>query len=204
MTFVGHVPYFPGVPHFGYAKTAVSPVETTRFLDLPTQEASLRALAELTARSVLKPFVRNTALRIRSECANRDDMCELKAIFDALKHGNANVPPFVNGFAYVADPRLADYFTAPEDSIKNCLRGACGGDCDDHTALVAALAAAIGFKVGLRAWGRDKRGFSHVYPVVAYPKRPPFQRILGLDTTVDYSKVGWEPPKGNVLTAWLE
>jgi hypothetical protein len=186
---------------YGSARTSDS---TTRLYDLSTQESSLRKLAQLTRENTVKPLVRNTALRIRAACAGRDDMCELKAIFDTIKHGNPDIAPFVNGFAYVADPRFADYFTAPEDSIRNCMRGACGGDCDDHTALVAALCAGIGFKVGLRAWGRDSRGFSHVYPVVAFPKRPPCDRVLGMDTTVEESKVGWEPPKGNIITAWLD
>ena len=164
----------------------------------------MRELAELTQRATVSSLVRNTALKIRNECASRDDMCELRAIFDTVKNGNPNVSPFRNGFAYVADPRFADYFASPVDTIANCLKGACGGDCDDHTSLVAALAGTLGFKAGLRAWGRDTRGYSHVYPVVAFPKRPPFERIIGMDTTVPYSKVGWEPPKGQVLTAWLD
>lgn len=187
---------------YGYARSTTT--ATTTIKDYSSQAASLKRLAELTQKNSIKPLVRNTALRIRAECKGREDFCELKAVFDTVKYGNPNVAPFVNGFAYVADPRFADYFTAPEDTINNCLRGACGGDCDDHTALVAALCASLGFKVGLRAWGRDSRGFSHVYPVVMFPKRPPFDRVLGMDTTVEESKVGWEPPKGNILTAWLE
>jgi hypothetical protein len=72
------------------------------------------------------------------------------------------------------------------------------------TALVIALAGSLGWKCGARAWGKTADGYSHVYPVVAFPKRPPFQKIVGLDTTVPDSKVGWEPPKAHVLTAWLE
>lgn len=196
--------------NFGYARS--SPLQTSRLLDLPSQEAALQKLAELTKRAALTELVRNTALRIRNPCGSRStklpqekvDYCELETLFDTIKYGNASVPPFVNGFAYVADPRFADYFASPVDSITNCLKGACGGDCDDHTSLVAALAGTLGFKVGLRAWGRDKRGFSHVYPVVAFPKRAPYRQVIALDTTVPESKVGWEPPKGEVLTAWLE
>ncbi len=79
-------------------------------------------------------------------------------------------------------------------------------NCDDHTSLIAALAATLGFTVGLRAWGSGKKGedYVHVYAVVALPKRPPFREEVGLDTTVDDSTVGWEPRGGLTLTAWLE
>jgi len=188
-------------PSYGYSR---SRAETARYVNAKDQQASLKLLAELAQRGTVNPLVRNTAVKIVGECASRDDVCELQAIFDAVKHGNAAVEPLKNGFKYVADPRYADYFEAPADALENCLRGACGSDCDGHTALVIALAGSLGWKCGARAWGRSADGFSHVYPVVAFPKRPPFQKILGLDTTVPDSKVGWEPPKAHVLTAWLE
>lgn len=184
----------------------------SRLISAKNQEASLRELAALTQRASVNPLVRTTAIKIvRSQkCGEnvrpigRDDACELQAIFDAVKNGNPQVAPLRNGFAYIADPRYADYFASPVDNLRACLKGACGGDCDDSAGLIAALCASVGFKVGLRAWGRDSGGFSHVYPVVAYPKRPPFKNVVGLDATVPESLAGWEPPKANVLTAWLD
>lgn len=77
--------------------------------------------------------------------------------------------------------------------------------CDDHAGLICALAGSIGFRMGLRAWGPPNSDeFVHVYAVAAYPKRPPHTQIVGMDTTVDESYVGWEPPKGRVLTAVLK
>lgn len=76
-------------------------------------------------------------------------------------------------------------------------------NCDDHTMLIGALLSALGFRVGARAWGREKGNYSHVYAVVGYPKRAPTKE-LGLDSTVKESFVGWEPPAGHVLTAWTE
>jgi len=168
------------------------------------QQASLKLLAELAQRATVHPLVRNTALKIVRDCESREDMCELQAVFNAVKRGDAGVAPLLNGFKYVADPRYADYFESPVDALENCLRGACGSDCDGHTALIVALCGALGWKCGARAWGRDKNGYSHVYAVVAFPKRPPFSKVVALDTTVPESKVAWEPPKGEVLTAWLE
>jgi hypothetical protein len=81
-------------------------------------------------------------------------------------------------------------------------------NCDEHTILVAALCGAIGFKVGARAYGPDpkKQVFEHVYAVVAMPKRGPWKPsdIVGMDTTVPDASVGWQPPKGAVLTFWIE
>lgn len=151
---------------------------------------------------MLHPLVRETAFSIISDCASRDDECELEAIFNAVKHGDQRVAPLKRGFKYIADPRSTDYFTAPHRSLSACLRGACGGDCDDHTALICSLAGAIGFKVGLRAWGEYGEDFSHVYAVAMLSKRNP-TRVVGLDTTVEESSVGWEPPRGRVMTAWL-
>lgn len=180
---------------FGYART----------LSAATQQDALKTLAKLTLQASIDPTIRATALKIVRDCASRDDKCELEAIFNAVKFGDPDVRPLRNGFKYVADPRFSDYFTDPRDSLRSCIKGACAGDCDDHTALVAALLSSIGWQAGLRAWGPSSGSeFVHVYPVVAFPKRPPYSAALGLDTTVDESEVGWEPPKGRVLTAWLE
>ena len=189
----------------------------TRLLDLSTQKEALQKLAELTQRATINPLVRNTALKIVRGVDSRDDVGELDAIFNAVKYGDPAVAPLAEGFKYVADPRFADYFASPVDNINQCLKGACGGDCDDHAGLICALAGSIGFGTGLRAYGPpDTDGYSHVYAVALLPKRPTpvygahgdvvgfkYKRAVGMDTTVDHSKLGWEPPRGNVLTAWI-
>jgi hypothetical protein len=79
--------------------------------------------------------------------------------------------------------------------------------CDDQVILVGSLCAAIGFKVGARAWGKGASGeYQHVYPVVLVPKGGPWPRGYygtGLDTTVPRFDVGDEPEGGHILTAWL-
>lgn len=82
-------------------------------------------------------------------------------------------------------------------------------NCDDQAILLATLLSALGFKVGLRAWGpkKGKREYVHVYAVVALPKHGPWPAGYsghGLDTTVPESSVGWEPRKSEVLTVWIE
>lgn len=168
-----------------------------------TQREALEQLAELAQRSTVHPLVRETAIRLTADCDARDDECELQAIFDAVKHGDPRVQGLKAGVRYVADPRWADHFTAPYRLLKQCASGACAGDCDDHAALIVALAGSLGFKVGLRVWGPTPSEFVHVYAVAGVPKRDP-REVVGLDTTVDASSVGWEPPNGSVMTAWLE
>ena len=133
------------------------------------------------------------------------------AIFDAVKNGDPRVSPLRQGVRYVRDPRFADYFTSPVDMLRQCQGGACAGDCDDHAMLISALCAALGWKAGMRAYGEEAGGFSHVYAVVAFPKLPTrrngklqWDRVLGLDTTVPKAIVGWEPPEAHVLTTWLD
>ncbi len=175
-----------------------------QYLNPTDQQASLKILANLTIRATVNPLVRNTALKIIRECGSRDDACELQAVYEAVKHGDPAVLPLKRGFKYVADSRFADYFASPVDSLNACTKGACGGDCDDHTSLVCALLGSVGWRCGLRAWGRRGDGaYSHVYPVAAFPKRPPHQRAVALDTTVPEFGPGDEPPRGDVLTAWL-
>lgn len=155
-------------------------------------------------RSTVAPLVRYTAQKIVRDCGSREDACELQAIYEAVKNGDASVQPLKTGYKYVADSRYADYFTSPVDTLKQCARGACGGDCDDHTALICALAGSLGWRTGLRAWGRRGDGvFSHVYAVALFPKRPPWRSWVAMDTTVPEFGVGDEPPRGDVITAWL-
>lgn len=189
------------MPSFGYDNPRGS---QNRLVDLATQQESLQALAELVQRATVNPLIRNTAVKIVQPCDSREDFCELKAIFDAVKTGIRSVPPLADGLKYVADPRYADYFESPVDTLHQCMKGACGSDCDGHAGLICALAGAIGWVVGLRAYGpRNEQGYSHVYAVALFPKKGPYERVVGMDTTVPSSELGWEPPKGNVLTAWL-
>lgn len=191
------------MPNFGLAKTRFVSNGVT-YRDYKTQSASLQALAELAQRASINPYVRYTALQVIRDCRERDDTGELDALWKALKEGDPGVKPLRNGFKYTADPRYADYFTSPVDLLKMGEQGVLRGDCDDASCLIAALGASIGFKMGLRAWGpKGSDYFTHVYPVFAFPKRPPFEGEQGFDITVDSASVGWEPPAGNVLTAWL-
>lgn len=165
-------------------------------------------LAELVEQATINPLVVNTARMIVSPYVEPNEprtekleWKQLNAIFNAVKSGDPNVKPLARGFKYVNDPRYADYFASPVDTINNCLKGACAGDCDEHAALLCALSGAVGFRCALRAWGpKNESGYSHVYAMAAFPKANP-RRWVPMDTTVPSSTLGWEPPRGNVLNA---
>lgn len=174
------------------------------------QPAALREIATLIAKGVHDPVVVRAARAITADLPARDDAAELTALYDAVKYGTDTVPALKNGFRYVADPRNADWYQSAAATLRECAAGACAGDCDEHTVLCASLAGALGFKVGARAWGPPKASeFTHVYAVVAYPKKGPWSdkdaaSVRAMDTTVDEAYVGWQPPRGRVLTYWIE
>jgi hypothetical protein len=175
-------------------------------LNPSNQKEALRILARLTRRAVTSPTVVTVARKLTNSCASRDDECELRAIWEAVKYGNKDVKGLENGVRYVSDPLPADFFQGPLRTLKSCRIGACAEDCDGHAALVAALAGALGFHVGVRAWGKKGSSeYEHVYACVAAPKLSPSKdprEWVGLDTTLENSDgFGWDPPTGRWLTA---
>jgi hypothetical protein len=173
--------------------------------EVASQKKALEELAKLIEKSTVDPMVRNAALAITHDVDSRDDLGEVQAIFQAVKHGTEQVEGLSKGLKYMSDPRWADFFTSPSRILKQSAHhpSLAAGDCDDHAALICALLGSLGFVCGLRAWGRTKGEFTHVYAVVAMPKIGP-EEFVGLDTTVEESEVGWEPPKGHVLTAIMD
>lgn len=181
----------------------------SRIKTVATQEQSLLEIAQLIRKGIENPRVRATAVKLIRNCTSRDDACEIQAIFDAVKTGNADVAALAQGFKYIADPKTLDFFQSAERSLAMCERGICGSDCDDHTILVASLLGSIGFTVGARAYGPSgASGFTHVYAMVVAPKKASYRDAqaekIALDTTVPRSHPGWEPPPGRVKTAWIE
>lgn len=170
-------------------------------------------LADMTARSILEWRVRQAAIALTANCRPRrgeapdasTSLCEVQSIYEAVKNGDRRVKGLEHGVRYVADPIIRDYFVAPHRLLESCEEGACGEDCDSQAALVAALLGALGFEVGLTAWGRKGAGaYQHVFAVVVLPKKGQGQRhVVALDTTVPSAEVGWRPPAGRTLTAWI-
>jgi hypothetical protein len=172
-------------------------------LDVRDQKVALRKLAEMTRRGITSPRVVYTARAIVKQCPARNDECELTAIYEAVKRGDKSVAALDDGFRYVSDPTTSDFFAGPNKILEMCEGGACSGDCDEHTSLVAALCGSIGFQVGLVAWGKaGTSGYQHVYAIAGYPKRSP-EEAVGMDTTVEQAQAGWEPPGGRRMYALI-
>jgi hypothetical protein len=178
-------------------------------LDISTQEQALVQLAKLTAEDTFDPIVRRAAIKIVRKCKARDDVCELSALFEAVKHGDKQIPGLENGVKYMSDNFWVDGFVSPAQMLRDCEAGACAEDCDSQGALMAALAGSLGFRVGVRAWGPSgESGFAHIYAVAIVPKdEPDLSKCyeFGLDTSADVgdSHAGWQPDEGNVATAWI-
>lgn len=190
------------------------PLQSQRNVDVGTQRKALASLAAMTAKSVIEWRVRQAAIAITQQCRppkgqgpdRSTALCELQSIYEAVKNGSQWVKGLEYGVRYVPDPIIRDYFIAPHLLLEWCEQGACGEDCDSQAALVCALTAAVGFTSGLRAWGKASSStYQHVFPVVLFPKRSDQgkQSVVALDTTVPTASVGWQPPKGRTLTAWI-
>lgn len=172
--------------------------------DVDDSMGSLTRLLGFARKAKLDPIVRATAIQMVASCDARDDMCELQALYNSVKYGNANISGFEQGVKYVSDPDSADYFIAPPRLIDLCQQGACAGDCDDSSMLLASLAGALGFVSGLKVYKPvGKEDYEHIYAVAGFPKLRP-KKLLGLDATVPYAEVGWEPPRGSGLTVLLD
>jgi len=197
--------------HYGRYGNSGSDPGSWSELDVRDQEEALQVLASLVEGDAGDPEIRQAAIRITSDCEARDDVCELTALFDAVKTGSKKVSWLRNGLKYMSDPRTRDWFPSPTRMMKMCKGGACAEDCDGQAALVAALAASLGFRVGLRAYakpGKPNGNYEHIYAVAMLPKVDDGsqEQVFALDTSADVgdSYAGWEPPRGQVLTAWME
>lgn len=181
-----------------------------RLEDLIDQRDALGKIAVLIRNGSIDQRIMQAAKAITRGCAARDDLCELESLFDAVRNGSSRVPWLRAGVRYVADSYSFDTFHGVGSLITLCESGACAFDCDDTTILIGSLAAALGFKVGARAWGQSKKQdgeYQHVYAVACVPKAGPWPRNYfghGLDTTVPEAAVGWEPEGGHIMTAWIE
>lgn len=114
------------------------------------------------------PRLRELSLNITRECRGRDDMCELKAIYDFT----------VNNIRYTGDFWGKDTFQSPFRTLQ--FRG---GDCDDHAALNAMLASWNGFKTKWRVTSNTGATWDHIYALAGVPRMDP-TRWVPLDTTL--------------------
>lgn len=116
---------------------------------------------EIFRRIVINEMIRN--------CGDRDDLCQVTAVWQWWRR---NV-------AYLPDPIGLDLYATPLETIR-----AGGGDCDDHVIGVDASLAMIGFPVGARVIQTvpELGGEWHVYSLIGVPRAGNTQ-MLPVDTT---------------------
>ena len=180
-----------------------------RLVTAQNQGVALKMLRDIAEEATIDRLVRQTALDIVGDesCRGKNakaDACQLESIFWAVKNGDPNVQALKRGVKYISDPRYADFFTTPGRLLRQCSKSSrqCAEDCESHATLVAALAGAIGFRSGIRAWGPAGQDYEHAYAVVKFPKHRMVEEIA-LDTSTEEAFPGWEPPAGRIMTEWI-
>lgn len=158
------------------------------------------------------PLVRETAIRMVRNCKGRDDMCEIQAVFTAIRDGDRGVPGFEKGMKYMTDPEMwsadgqdvIDHYTTPDRMIEECMRGVCAEDCDGMSAsLPIALLMSLGWKCAAAIFKPNgAKYFEHIYTLVGYPKLDP-EKVIAFDTTVSHD-MGWEATGGEHLSATFD
>jgi hypothetical protein len=127
---------------------------------------------------IIRAFGRQFLAPPGAPCRQRDEACEIERIWDFV----------VLNFRYVYDPAEIDTFATARESL---LAG--GGDCDDSTILIAALAGFVGFRAVARVISTqdNPKTWVHIYPLIGISKDDPKQWIP-LDVTVEGAAPGWE------------
>jgi hypothetical protein len=129
--------------------------------------------------SLRDPLMRQIGLLVTRHCPPRNDLCELKSIFDFT----------VKNVRYTGDVAGKDTF---QTALRTLQYG--GGDCDDHFTVNAVLAAENGFYSKARITSNTGATWDHIYAVVGLPKHKP-RRWIALDTTLGPGRFGAEPPR---------
>jgi len=106
-------------------------------------------LRVLISNAVQSPAIRNLAARVvKNKITDTDKAI---AIYDYIR----------NNIRYVREPKGQDIFQPPERTVATRL-----GDCEDHFALVSAIAKLAGMPVKAKVISQDSITFTHIYPLL--------------------------------------
>ena len=154
--------------------------ETNRF-PISNDWAGIRAeigrMKAMVLRGIGDPKVIMLARAIVQSCPQRNQQCELGAIFGTV---NANM-------RFVEDPVNREAIATPEKMVRQLMRGlvlkdakklpmdafVLSGDCDEHATLTTALAGAIGIPIAFGFGGSGGQA------VVAGRVQPTFHHVWG-------------------------
>lgn len=149
-----------------------------------TARDRVTAMFRQVAKSIRDPLARTIIAEAVRGCPERDDWCEIQAIYWAFRnHGR-----------YTGDVRDIDTYQTLRRTWELGIY-----DCDDATIGLMSLLLSAGFRAGAKIIAQDGETFNHVYAVVEMPRNdatPQNRRIIPLDATVPYAVPGWEPDPG--------
>lgn len=149
----------------------------------------VRNIQELVWKSVQDPTMIKLAREITYKAPERDGEAEARAIYNAVKDRiryTGDVAPVMmpNGEVEAIDLYQS---AARTWEFK-------GGDCDDHSILVATLLSINGIQCWLRVTAATAGSeWSHIYVVAGLPKFAPKKR-LPIDTTLPVRRFNYEVP----------
>lgn len=126
------------------------------------------------------PVVRGAAEEITRYCISHDGMCQVRAIYDFVR----------THVRYRNDPEDFEFIKSPAVQLEEIrVNGFTGGDCDDQTALIAALLKSLGFSVRLVVISQKKsQVLHHIYSDVKL-----MDRWLSLDSISYHGIIGVRP-----------
>lgn len=146
--------------------------------DVASIEDRVNAMIDLVWDGLKDPAMRQLALQITRRCQARDDLCELKAIFDYNQ----------TRIRYTGDIAGLDTFSSWRRALEFG-----GEDCDGHAIANATAIGHNGFGCVFRlTTSKPGTAWEHVYAVALFSKLEP-QAGIAMDTTLPGGKLGDEP-----------
>lgn len=135
--------------------------------------------------------VRHRAEKLMSPTTERNDIQEIKAIFDFVK----------SRFRYVHDPVGLEYVKSPEVMDQEITdTGYFTGDCDDVTSYIGALTSSVGYDTNIAIIAPIDNGtmdFKHIFPQVFSRQKNAW---ITLDACGRNKPFGWTAPYKRIKT----
>lgn len=184
----------PGTPVVETTHAGGMVVQHRRSKHMPIDER-VANIQRLIWQSVKDPRMIKLAREITYNAPERDGKAEAKAIYDAVKAR-------IRYTGDIAPVKMPNGKVEPIDLYQSAYRTweFRGGDCDDHSILIATLLAINGISAKLRVTAPSKSSdWTHIYTVALLPKFSP-KKATALDTTLPgNNRFDYEVPYGKKL-----
>lgn len=168
-------------------RLAALPVFESRLAAAPGGNAgtfhTVGLMRQLVRECRIDPAVMNMAIGIIHNVPAKDEYAEIEALFDFV----------LNHVRYVRDVAGLETLCDPRMTLQRLV-----GDCDDKSALLAALLESVGYPTRFVMAAYDGGDFSHVYLQVYVPFRDDW---MDLDPT-EHRRMGWAAP--GATRFWIE